>query len=392
MPQLKDKGKRDKQTQPHTPTPQSITEDQVPIALPRLLDNNTLNTKTLLQLQATIGNQAVQRLLAKRMVQRQDDGEEGSEPTTGDEAEVETDDSETEAELEEMQKEADELKGDETLLGEVIPITDDLLELANPGRKSEPKIKKKHRKNYTTKTLKGKAFLSSKDTSSISPDEIRQGQLGDCYLLAAMSAIAQANPQALKDMISGPKKDGSYDVTLYFDKGSLWWKKKAAKVINVKPTFPQDTSGNLLYASSTKKDAKAGTQLWPMLIEKAYAKHKGKYKDIEGGFGDRAFELMTGKDATRKKTSSYSETELLKKIKKLLDDGYAVTSGSRKFGKKKKAATKTGAISLHEYSVKSVDVKAKTISLRNPWGHKDLDNMAVADYKKLFSDFSYVKM
>jgi hypothetical protein len=364
-------------------------EDVAPEHLPNLGVQRQFTPQHLMQLQSTIGNQAVQRLIAKGAIQREGDDE-------GNEAESEQEET-SDTDVEGIKQDAEALKGGETMLGQTVPITGDLLKALNPSRSTDPKIKKKHRSDYEVKEVKGKAFLSDNNVT-ISPSEIKQGALGDCYLLSAMAAIAQANPQYIRDLIKGPNKDGSYDVTLYIDKGALWWKKKSPIVINVQPTFPQDKSGNMLYGDSTRKDNSGNKQLWPMLIEKAYAKHKGEYSDIEGGFGDDALSLLTGKEAKREFVDKFTNSQILSTLKTFLKNGYAVTVSTRMtmpfslFGVTKEEFDNAGAVSRHEYSLIDVDSAAETVDIRNPWGEKHLRNMSIADFRKFFQDFSSVKL
>jgi WXG100 family type VII secretion target len=45
--------------------------------------------------------------------------------------------------------------------------------------------------------------------------DIRQDRIGDCYLDSTMGAIANANPQWIKDRIHYDDKTGNFDVTLW---------------------------------------------------------------------------------------------------------------------------------------------------------------------------------
>src|SRR5699024_9703694 len=51
---------------------------------------------------------------------------------------------------------------------------------------------------------------------AIAGQRMRQGSLGDCWLLAALMATAQSDPQFLADNIT-LREDGNWDVTLYED-------------------------------------------------------------------------------------------------------------------------------------------------------------------------------
>lgn len=338
----------------------------------------------ILNLQATIGNQAVQRLLYQRgdTVQR-----EGIEEAS----------SEAESEQQALETKVDEMKGDETLYGISMPLTPDWLEMLDPGTQggteSEPGKRKSHKDKYTYGEVKGEAFF---DKNVVDPNSVRQGDLGDCYFLASMIAIARANPGAISRLIKGPNKDGSYDVTLYVDKGMWWWKSKEAKVVNVTPNFPVDKSGAPAYAKSSNVDATKGMELWPLLLEKAYAKLQGGYEDIIGGYGTTGMEALTGGESTSFEPDDFGDDELVKKISDMQDNGYALTASSiivdedDKEGNKK--ITTEGVVANHEYAIKWVDKGAKTISLQNPWGYKHLEDMPISKFKKFYRKVSALKV
>jgi hypothetical protein len=56
----------------------------------------------------------------------------------------------------------------------------------------------------------------------------------------------------------------------------------------------------------------------------------------------------------------------------------------------KKEANSVGAVNQHEYAVKAVNVSAKTIDLINPWGHKHLNGLTIAKFKKIFFQFQAI--
>lgn len=58
------------------------------------------------------------------------------------------------------------------------------------------------------------------ESSGITPGDIMQGLMGDCYLLAGMAAVAKTNPEMIKQMIT-QNKDGS--ITVRFSSRSPSW-------------------------------------------------------------------------------------------------------------------------------------------------------------------------
>jgi Calpain family cysteine protease len=116
--------------------------------------------------------------------------------------------------------------------------------------------------SYEYKTREEALFAKGEGhTHQVSHTDINQGDLGDCYLLAAIAAAAKTDPQRLKDMITD-HGDGTYTVRF------------AEKTIKVDNRLPTAEGGNLAYASWGKDSP----ELWVAIIEKAYAKMQGGYE------------------------------------------------------------------------------------------------------------------
>jgi Calpain family cysteine protease len=311
-------------------------------------------------LQQGAGNQAVARLLAR-------------EPTAETTPAEETDASE--------QALVDQLKSaPEAGMGERIEITDELISLLL-GR-SEPKAKFKHR-NAPFEEQHGD--FSGKGAT---PEDVSQGGLGDCYLLAALAAVARANPAAIESMIKD-NGDGTYEVTIFVD--TAWFSKKLEKkTIKVKPTVPTK-DGKPIYAEPGEAGP-SGPKLWVMLIEKAYAIHKGGYGSMEGGFGGPAMEAITGKVSEIVKTSSKSEDEIADLVETKIAGGFAITAGADWAllqSTKDKAAADGIPVLQHEYAVAAIDKGAKTIDLQNPWPIQHIKALPLAKFKKWFTELSF---
>src|SRR5690606_36561200 len=66
--------------------------------------------------------------------------------------------------------------------------------------------------------IDGKAFLSGGgDSNDIDPNDVSQGQLGDCYFIASLAAIARQNPDLIREMIRD-NGDGTYTITFHEQK------------------------------------------------------------------------------------------------------------------------------------------------------------------------------
>jgi hypothetical protein len=284
---------------------------------------------------------------------------------------------------------------DETLFGERITITPELLALTHPSfakKDATPKIDDWTVEGYGYSTVRGSAFKKQTgDLLDISPDDVEQGVLGDCYLLSAMAAVARANPDAIRRLISGPDEKNKYSVTIYVDTGGWFKKSLTPKVVKVDPYVPT-SGGRPVLGRSPMDPGWTDEELWVLLIEKAYASVRGDYETIEGGFGAPAMEALTGQSSTQIDTGDYTEIQIASTIQVWLDMKYAVTASADWYArdKYKEEARKKGIILEHEYSVMRVDKSRMTIDLQNPWGiaNEPILDLPIADFKKYFRNFA----
>lgn len=135
------------------------------------------------------------------------------------------------------------------------------------------------------------------DDDALDPTNMSQGQLGDCWFLAAAGAVAAADPEWIRDhMWENP--DGTWTVKMYDSDGN-------PEYIQVEPTVP----------SGSVKDADGGDN-WLSIYEKAAAERfGGNYSDIDGGWPDDAFEAITGQQSTDLGESNLND------IRDALEDG-----------------------------------------------------------------------
>lgn len=106
----------------------------------------------------------------------------------------------------------------------------------------------------------------------IHPNDIKQGYLGDCYLLAVMSAMCEF-PEQIYDLLGTKEANsaGIYCIFIYIN--------GVKKPVIIDDQFPVQKGQNSPAFCSTYDG-----EIWPMLIEKAFAKLHGTFVRIEGGF------------------------------------------------------------------------------------------------------------
>jgi len=110
-------------------------------------------------------------------------------------------------------------------------------------------------------------------SAGVRPEAVRQGGLGSCYFFATLSALAQANPEAMRKLIQD-NNDGSY--TVLFPDG----KKETA--------YPED----LRYARESGFDRSDG--LWPIVLFRAYAQRVLRESLLTAIDGSNIFPLLKG--------------------------------------------------------------------------------------------------
>jgi Calpain family cysteine protease len=283
-----------------------------------------------------------------------------------------------------------ELKGPENNLGIRIPVSPDLAKSAG-----EPKVYlgempeniRNRPRDYAW--IDGEAFVKGEgDTNAVDPNDVQQQFLGDCYLMAAMIAIAKVNPGRIQSLIT-KKQDGTYDVTLHLKQH--WWSWEATpQVINVKPTFlvyAGDKYMHTAYAQPGDKGAN-GPELWAMLIEKAYAQAMGGYEAIDGGQPEDAAAMLTGGSKERHYVKDLSAEQIITMVDGALKAKKAVMSSTREMSKQEEADSEhLGLQTQHAYAVDSIDPGRGTILVINPIRHQEPPMLAVDGLFRMFFEY-----
>jgi len=226
----------------------------------------------------------------------------------------------------------------------------------NPDTESE------HVKGAEYTEIKGAPFIQgAKDTTDIQANDVSQGQLGDCYFIASLAALAHTNPELIRNRIKD-NGDGTYTVS--FNEGGD---------VIVDGKFPTK-GGDVQFAGKGDEDEKKGSELWVMLVEKAWAKIKGGYELIRGSkvrmTSTDAMESFAGGDTLSKNPSTMNDDEMFKVLGEAVDNKWAATIGVKNVTNPDeiKAVKDSGLVPNHAYAILDVDVKNKTITVYNPWG------------------------
>lgn len=135
---------------------------------------------------------------------------------------------------------------------------------------------------------------SLKIIGDVDPSDISQGSVGDCWLLSAISALAEFDGgikrlfRKTKNIDQMPAMDSpvnQYIITLY----DLPTWKEVDIVIDERLCVKADGSGQLLGAGISEDG-----ELWVCYLEKAIAAHCGGWDKIKGGQCTHAWAMLTG--------------------------------------------------------------------------------------------------
>ena len=151
-----------------------------------------------------------------------------------------------------------------------------------------------------------------------SPGDVKQGELGDCWLLGAFLTLA-TNPDLLQNLIYHDGMEFGYSVFRFFKNGRWQF-----VVIDTKIPYSA-ASKEPLYARCVDPQ-----EFWVPLIEKAYAKLHGCFEVLNGGLMREGMVDISGGvseefNLTAPETRDSLENGIFwKEMKKNLKSGYLV--------------------------------------------------------------------
>jgi hypothetical protein len=202
------------------------------------------------------------------------------------------------------------------------------------------------------------------NTDKIKPEEVQQGALGDCWFLAALAALAK-EPKLYQKVFA--EKVNLYGFNY---KGYLkvnFWQYGEWITVYIDDRLPTQHN-NLIYGRNTSVN-----NFWVPLLEKAYAKLMGSYRNLIGGNSEKALMELTGAICLKLEPNSitflperyYLEEHLLQRNELI---------GCAAIRLSKSNAKSANDFDGHAYSLLtinkiSVDTKIERVyTLRNPHG------------------------
>lgn len=199
--------------------------------------------------------------------------------------------------------------------------------------------------------------------------DVQQGELGDCWLLAAVANLTMYRRLFFQIVPDDQGFGDDYAGIFHF----RFWQYGRWVDIVVDDRLPTD-GGKLVYLHSTEEN-----EFWSALLEKAYAKLHGSYEALKGGSTCEAMEDFTG-GVTEMYELENSPPNLFKILEKAFQRASLMGCSLEPDPNVLEAQTPEGLIRGHAYSITkvvylnistpNVSGKIPLLRLRNPWGNE----------------------
>lgn len=203
--------------------------------------------------------------------------------------------------------------------------------------------------------------------------DVNQGDVGDCYFLAALAETALQDPTLIENLIQA-NPNGTYSVE--------FWVNGQADYVTVNNALPM-MPGGYHYGDGSHFEFDHGASAgaandWSALIEKAYVQfeaqlsvqpgadgqHGNAYADISGGWSN-GLSAITGQNVNTFSLWNGESASALGAVLSNLQTAFAahedVLMGSNGND------TANNIVGGHMYAVTGVNLAAGTVSLDNPW-------------------------
>eukprot|EP00930_Biecheleria_cincta_P001201 TRINITY_DN102362_c0_g1_i1.p1 TRINITY_DN102362_c0_g1~~TRINITY_DN102362_c0_g1_i1.p1 ORF type:complete len:662 (+),score=86.37 TRINITY_DN102362_c0_g1_i1:49-1986(+) len=219
--------------------------------------------------------------------------------------------------------------------------------------------------------------------------DIAQGDLASCYFLATLASIADTHPDIIVNMFKH-RLLWKHQHPVYT---SEWLLGGAPTLVAVDEVVPAWDNAPM-FVSFTEKHA-----MWPLLLEKAWAKIFGNYKNIEYGYGVEAFKAVTQAPVDYlylEDFGSYvfSKDAVWESMLDAVKRNFPMVAGTGD-------NTTNGIAAGHVYAVRAAELKETggikhgAVRLYNPWSYSkyqgdmpnDIDELASGDFWMKFDEF-----
>ena len=207
-------------------------------------------------------------------------------------------------------------------------------------------------------------------TDRVSVDDIRQGDIGDCYFFSAVGALCDV-PDFFNKLFHIKKKTEEHIYGIYFFLNGEW------RLVLVDDYFPYKIENNVKkfrFSHSFKNE------IWVSLLEKAWAKVNGCYARIAcGGFCYEAFDVLTEAYTEHLFITKDKKEELWQIMENSMKNNYPMTAGTPE-DNQILFLEYTGLEYGHAYTIiniYTVEINPgeieRLVKIKNPWGNSEFN-------------------
>ena len=195
----------------------------------------------------------------------------------------------------------------------------------------------------------------------VTPSDIQQGSLGDCYFLSVLSVLAEVPHRIQRLFITDRTNEyGIYAIQMQ--------KNGELKEVVVDEFFPCDELGPCFSKAN-------GNELWVLILEKCWAKLHGSYERIEAGFSHNVMTDLTGAPAFDLDMEEEGVDEMWEKLVKGEKKSYLMAASAGTTDSSAEQLEALGLVAQHSYGLlKACEARdangnhLRLVLLRNPWG------------------------
>jgi len=197
--------------------------------------------------------------------------------------------------------------------------------------------------------------------SKIEFNDVKQGNLGNCYFLSSLAALTEF-PNLIYKIFKTKRvsENGLYEIALFID--GEW------QIVIVDDYIPINKRlGECAFAKPNVNE------IWVIILEKAWAKVNGGYLNTIGGYSSEPLSALTGFAKRRIDTDYFDLDALWKIIAEADENDHIMCCATRNDA----ACAQKNLVALHAYTLikaKSTNFNGKKIRLcqiRNPHGSKE---------------------
>ncbi|KFQ60826.1 Calpain-13, partial [Pelecanus crispus] len=193
--------------------------------------------------------------------------------------------------------------------------------------------------------------------------DIMQGEIGCCWMLAALGSLTQQKHFLENVLPKGQGFQDNYAGIFHF----RFWQYGVWVDVVIDDQLP------FLNGRYLSVYPRTSNEFWPSLLEKAYAKLRGSYQNLHGGYLSDALVDLTG--GVQVQFSLKDPPPDLEEILKAADKSRSLMGCSTSGQLRRNKELRNGIVQGHAYTVTgAVKIRYKNgwkhiIRIWNPWGH-----------------------